>query len=217
MKTWKERQTFFDREVDLYPVVSSPFCAGRSVTEVLEGIAAGGAKIVQIREKDMSGQKLFELVTACKRITDRAGMLLIVDDHTDVALAADADGVHLGQDDLPVAAAKKIAPELLIGCSTHDPEEIRIAQQDQTGYLNIGPVYPTQTKNVACGALGLDQVLEFRTGVTRCPYSIMGGIKAHHLPELVRLGFRHIAMVTEITTAPDVAQKVRELRKFFGH
>ena len=92
MKTWKERQTFFDREVDLYPVVSSPFCAGRSVTEVLEGIAAGGAKIVQIREKDMSGQKLFELVTACKRITDRAGMLLIVDDHTDVALAADADG-----------------------------------------------------------------------------------------------------------------------------
>ena len=107
MKTWKERQTFFDREVDLYPVVSSPFCAGRSVTEVLEGIAAGGAKIVQIREKDMSGQKLFELVTACKRITDRAGMLLIVDDHTDVALAADADGVHLGQDDLPVAAAKK--------------------------------------------------------------------------------------------------------------
>ena len=171
MKTWKERQTFFDREVDLYPVVSSPFCAGRSVTEVLEGIAAGGAKIVQIREKDMSGQKLFELVTACKRITDRAGMLLIVDDHTDVALAADADGVHLGQDDLPVAAAKKIAPELLIGCSTHNPEEIRIAQQDQTGYLNIGPVYPTQTKNVACGALGLDQVLEFRTGVTQCPIS----------------------------------------------
>ncbi len=198
----------------LYPVVTAEFCAGRSVAEIVQGIASGGADIVQIREKKCSLNDLYELVCACKKITDRYNMLLIVDDHTDIALAAGADGVHLGQDDLPVAAARRMAPDLLIGCSTHNPEEIAKAQADGCGYLNIGPVYPTQTKSVACGALGLENVLKYRMDV-QCPYSVMGGIKEHHLPELIRLDFKRIAMVTEITAAPNVAEKVRSLLKYF--
>ncbi len=213
MRTLEERTGIFAC-AGLYPVVTSAFCAGRSVPEVVHGIAAGGADLVQIREKDCSRNDLYELVCVCKKITDQYGMMLIVDDCTDVAAAAGADGVHLGQDDLPVAAAKRIAPELLIGCSTHNPEEIAKAQTDGCGYLNIGPVYPTQTKSVACGVLGLENVLEYRTTV-QCPYSVMGGIKERHLPELIRLGFKRIAMVTEITAAPDVAEKVRRLRKYF--
>ncbi len=198
----------------LYPVVTSEFCAGRSVPAIVRAIAAGGANLVQIREKKCSLNDLHELVCVCKKITDEYGMLLIVDDHLDVALAAGADGVHLGQDDLPVAAARRIAPELLIGCSTHNPAEISKAQADGCGYLNIGPVYPTQTKSVLCGALGLENVLQYRNAVC-CPYSVMGGIKEHHLPELIRLGFKRIAMVTEITAAPDVTEKVRSLQKYF--
>lgn len=199
---------------DIYPVISPEFCSGRSVADILAGIAAGGAKIVQIRAKNASTNDLLALVRQCKAITDPCGILLIVDDRLDVALAAGADGVHLGQEDLPVAEAVRLAPDLLIGCSTHNPEEIASAQKDGCGYLNIGPVYPTQTKSVACGAVGLNNVLNWRKAV-HCPHSVMGGIKEHHLPELIRHGVRHIAMVTEITQAPDVAEKVRQLRRYF--
>lgn len=199
---------------DIYPVISPEFCSGRSVADILAGIAAGGAKVVQIRAKNASTNDLLTLVRQCKAITDPCGILLIVDDRLDVALAAGADGVHLGQEDLPVAEAVRLAPDLLIGCSTHNPEEIASAQKDGCGYLNIGPVYPTQTKSVACGAVGLNNVLNWRKAV-HCPHSVMGGIKEHHLPELIKHGVRHIAMVTEITQAPDVAEKVRQLRRYF--
>ena len=199
---------------DIYPVISPEFCSGRSVADILAGIAAGGAKVVQIRAKNASTNDLLALVRQCKAITDPCGILLIVDDRLDVALAAGADGVHLGQEDLPVAEAVRLAPDLLIGCSTHNPEEIANAQKDGCGYLNIGPVDPTQTKSVACGAVGLNNVLNWRKAV-HCPHSVMGGIKEHHLPELIEHGVHHIAMVTEITQAPDVAEKVRQLRRYF--
>lgn len=199
---------------DIYPVISSDFCAGRRVTDVLSGIAAGGAKVVQIREKTMSDCAMFALLLECKRITDAYNMLLIVDDRVDLAMAIGADGVHLGQDDFPLTAAKKIAPGMLFGVSTHNALEIDKALQENCGYLNIGPMFPTQTKSVACGALGLETIMDLRAKVT-CPHSVMGGIKEHHLPLLIEKGFKHIAMVTEITTAPDVEQKVKSLRSYW--
>ena len=121
------------------------------------------------------------------------------------------DGVHLGQDDFPLSEAKKLAPEMLFGISTHNAGEIRTALAGNCGYLNIGPMFPTQTKSVACGALGLETVEELKKLVT-CPFSVMGGIKEHHLSMLCAKGFRHIAMVTEITRAEDVTAKVKQLR-----
>ena len=197
---------------DLYPVVSSEFCNGRDVCDIVASIAAGGAKIVQIREKHLPDLAVLELVKKCKRITDAYQMLLIVDDRLDVAIAAGADGVHLGQDDLPLHEAKKIAPGMLFGISTHNAEEIRNALAGNCGYLNIGPVYATQTKSVACGALGLELVKQLKNAVT-CHFSVMGGIKEHHLPQLLADGFKHIAMVTEITQAANVEEKVKALRK----
>ena len=139
-------------------------------------------------------------------------MLLIVDDRLDIAMAAGADGVHLGQDDFPLTEAKKLAPELFFGVSTHNAEEIKRALADGCSYLNIGPMFPTRTKSVACGALGLEKIEELKTRVTT-PFSVMGGIKEHHLELLCSKGFKHIAMVTEITQAADVESKVRQLRK----
>ena len=211
MRTLQQKIALFANS-DLYPVVSSEFCNGRSVPDVVSEIASGGAKIVQIREKHLSDQAVFELVKACKIITDRYDMLLIVDDRVDIAMAAGADGVHLGQDDFPLAEAKKIAPEMLFGISTHNADEISKALAGNCGYLNIGPMFPTQTKSVACGALGLELIETLKLQVT-CPFSVMGGIKEHHLPLLVSRGFRHIAMVTEITQAADIRAKVESLRK----
>ena len=211
MRTISERLDIF-RSSELYPVVSSEFCLGRDVCSIVADIAAAGAKIVQIREKNLSDSSMFELVKKCREITDRSGMLLIVDDRVDIAIAAGADGVHLGQEDFPLTEAKKLAPEMLFGVSTHNAEEIRKALSDGCGYLNIGPMFPTRTKSVACGALGLEKIEELVPMVT-CPFSVMGGIKEHHLEMLCSKGFRHIAMVTEITQAPDVCQKVKQLRQ----
>ena len=211
MRTLSEKLELFNSS-DLYPVVSSEFCNGRNVCDIVSGIAAAGAKIVQIREKNISDAAMFELVTKCKAITDRYAMLLIVDDRLDIAMAARADGVHLGQDDFPLTEAKKLAPEMFFGVSTHNAEEIFKAQADGCSYLNIGPMFPTNTKSVACGALGLEKIGELKT-LVKCPFSVMGGIKDHHLELLCDKGFKHIAMVTEITMAPDVEAKVRQLRK----
>ena len=210
---YAQRMAAFE-ESFIYPVVSSEFCGSKSVTEVMHSLGDNGAKIVQLREKNLSGRDLLILANQCREITAGYGMLLIIDDRLDIALACGADGVHLGQDDLPVAVARKIAPELLIGSSTHNAAEVIAAQQADTGYLNIGPIYPTQTKSVACGALGVPLFTELKN-LVHCPFSVMGGIKARHLPELRALGAEHIAMVTEITTAPDVSAKVRELLKFW--
>lgn len=211
MRTLAERIGMFENS-DLYPVVSSEFCNGRDVCEIVADIAAGGAKLVQIREKHQSDAAVFELVKKCKEITDRYNMLLIVDDRVDIAMAAGADGVHLGQEDFPLTEAKKLAPQMLFGVSTHNEEEIRKALADGCGYLNIGPMFPTRTKSVACGALGLELIEKLKNLVT-CPFSVMGGIKEHHLAQLTSKGFRHIAMVTEITQAPCVREKVIQLRR----
>lgn len=211
MRTLTERLELF-KGSDLYPVVSSEFCNGRNPTEVVAAIAAGGAKIVQIREKNLSDKLLLELIKKCKPIIDRHNMLLIVDDRVDIAIAAGADGVHLGQDDFPLIEAKKLAPNLLFGISTHNEDEIKTALADGCSYLNIGPMFPTRTKSVACGALGLEKVEALKELVS-CPFSVMGGIKEHHLELLCSKGFRHIAMVTEITQAPDIKVRVQQLRQ----
>ena len=211
MRTLQQRIELFENS-DLYPVVSSEFCNGRDVVKVVADIAAGGAKIVQIREKHLSDAAVFELVKKCKSITDKFNMLLIVDDRVDVAIAAGADGVHLGQEDLPLTEAKKLVPEMLLGVSTHNADEINQALRDNCSYLNIGPMFATATKSVACGALGLETIERLKTQVT-CPFSIMGGIKEHHLELLTSRGFKHIAMVTEITQALDIKGKVEALRK----
>ena len=213
-KNLEERMKVFAGEVDIYPVISSEFCNGRSVLDVIEAVGAGGAKVFQLREKHCSDKALYELAVAAGKIADKYGMIFLLDDRLHVALACGADGVHLGQDDLPISAAKKLAPELIVGASTHNIPEARQACLDHCDYLNIGPIYTTQTKSVACGALGIGAIAEI-SSVINCPFTVMGGIKARHIPELRRAGAKRIAMVTEITQAEDIAGKVRELRELF--
>ncbi|MDO4571001.1 MAG: thiamine phosphate synthase [Planctomycetia bacterium] len=197
---------------DLYPVITSEFCAGRSPFVVFQEAVANGAKVVQLREKSASKRELFSLAQACRPVANACRALLIINDHVDVALATNADGVHLGQEDIPIEAARRIAPNLLVGASTHNPEEIQAAQCAGAGYLNIGPLFATQTKTLSIEALGLDRLREFQP-LVQIPYSVMGGIKMRHIPTLRELGARRIAMVTEITQAEDVGATVRRLRE----
>lgn len=209
-KNLSERIAAFDT-VDLYPVITSEFCGGRDPLYVLRQVAEGGATLVQLREKHLCARDCFNLACRFREITSEFGMLLIIDDSVDIALAVDADGVHLGQEDLPLTAAKRIAPELLIGISTHNREEGVAAMKDGAGYVNVGPIFATGTKAVPYKTVGLDVLAELAPTMP-IPFSIMGGIKASHIPGLVRMGVKRIAMITEITQAEDVRARTEMLR-----
>ena len=199
------------RNTDVYPVVTTEFCLGRSPVAVAESLLKGGVRLLQIREKTMPDRPFLELLRQVRELTWDYGALLIVDDRVDAALIAQADGVHLGQDDLPLPDARRIAPELLIGVSTHNAEEVARAQNEDCSYLNIGPIYPTKTKQLACTFLGLEQ-LRALIPLVRVPFSVMGGIKFGHLAELKAAGACRIAAVTAFTQADEPGTEAAKWR-----
>jgi thiamine-phosphate pyrophosphorylase len=202
------------QEVDIYPVTCERLSAGRSDMEVLQAIIQGGARIVQLREKEYSARDLYFLALKFREITSRAGVLLVINDHLDIAMAVEADGVHLGQDDLPVAAARRIAPELLVGASTHSLEEVRQAQDDGADYVNIGPIFPTKTKEGVEHFLGPDAIRDIAPEI-RIPFTVMGGINESNIDQVLVAGARRVAVVTAITLAPNISERVSALRKRF--
>lgn len=212
-KSLKERRLAFESACGVYPVITGEFCAGRQPCAVAKAVLAGGAKIIQLREKEMADAPFFELASAFRQLTWQYGALLIIDDRIDIALAVEADGVHLGQDDMPPLAARKIAPELLIGLSTHNESEMLAAQALDLGYINIGPIYPTNTKKLSYPAVGVAELARLIPKI-KVPYSVMGGIKLQHLDGLHSLGVRHVAAVSAFTQADDPAGAVRKWQQY---
>jgi len=196
---------------DLYVVITEAFCGGRTAVEVLDACLEAGVRLIQFREKDSGGLDLYDKVRAFRERTRLAGALLIVDDRLDMALAAEADGVHLGQEDLPLEVARRVAPDLVLGASSHNLDEALAAQAAGASYINIGPIFPTQTKSVPTGDVG-PEMIEYIAPHLTVPFTCMGGIKSHNIHEVVARGAQHVAVVTAVTTADDVAAAARELR-----
>jgi thiamine-phosphate pyrophosphorylase len=196
---------------DLYVVITEAFCAGRRSLEVLAGVLAAGVGIVQLREKDLDDRRLYELAVAYRQRTGAVGALLIIDDRLDIALAAGADGVHLGQTDLPVAAARRLAPDLIIGASSHSLEEALAAQAAGASYVNIGPIFPTATKPKVV-SLGLEAISRI-TPHLKIPWSTMGGINGGNIAQVVARGARHPAVMSAVTAAAEVMAAARALRE----
>jgi thiamine-phosphate pyrophosphorylase len=200
------------KQVDIYPVTCERLSNGRSNLEVLKAVIAGGAGIIQLREKECSGKKLYDLAVKFREITTKAGVLLIINDHVDIALAVAADGVHLGQEDLPLQAARQIAPDLLIGASTHSLAEAIQAQKEGADYINIGPIFPTGTKEGIEHFLGPEAIAAISPEIDG-PFTVMGGISESNLDRVLANGARRVAMVTAITQAPDITAQVRALKE----
>jgi thiamine-phosphate pyrophosphorylase len=211
MMTHDERMAVFER-TDLYVVITGEFCAHHKPLAVLDKVLAAGVRIVQLREKEMSDRALFELACAFHRHTAEAGALLIVDDRVDIALAAGADGVHLGQSDLPLAEARRIAPDFILGASTHSLEEALAAQDEGASYVNIGPIFETPTKSIQSGSIGPEMIGRIAPHL-RIPFTVMGGIKLHNIGDVLKRGARHVAVVTAVTAARDVRAAAKELRE----
>jgi thiamine-phosphate pyrophosphorylase len=145
---------------------------------------------------------------AFRRKTEEAGALFIVNNRVDVALLVGADGVHLGNSDLPVEEVRRLAPELIIGVSCNSAEQAATAETRGASYFNIGPLFPTKTKAGLSAFLGTEAVRIF-SARSRLPFTVMGGIKREHIRELTALGARRLAVVTALTRAEDIAAETR--------
>jgi len=204
----QQRMQKFIHEVTLYPVSCEKLANGRSDLEWLEAVLAGGARIVQLRDKDTDGRELLTKAMAFREKTKEAGALFIVNDRLDIALLAGADGVHLGNSDIPAEAVRSFAPDLIIGVSCNTEEQAATAESLGASYFNIGPLFATETKGGLSKFLGLEAIRRFSS---RCPlpFTVMGGIKKNHIPELTAQGARRIAVVTALTQADNIEQETR--------
>lgn len=198
------------QQAGLYLVTSQALSRGRSTLEIVDAALTGGVRLIQLREKEMPMPDFLRLAEQVRARTAQAGALLIINDRVDVALTVGADGVHLGQADFPIASARRLAPGLIIGASTHSPAEAQDAERAGASYINIGPLFPTQTKAWSGDFLGLEGLRKIARLVT-IPWTVMGGIKKEHIPDLRKAGVHTIALVTAVTAAADPAQATREL------
>lgn len=193
-------------------VVTDPDCgAGRTVVDVVRAALRGGAPAIQLRMKDASARQMAEAARAVLAETRAAGALLFINDRVDVAVAVQADGAHVGQDDLPVAGARRVAPPgFLLGVSAETVELARAAQADGADYVGVGPVYTTGSKADAGDAVGTERIAQIAAAV-RIPVVGIGGITAGNAPPVLSAGAAGVAVISAVMRAPDTEAAVRAL------
>ncbi len=183
--------------------------AGRDLLAVVASALDAGLPAVQLREKDLPGRPLLALAEALRTLTARAGARLLVNDRVDVAIAADADGVHLGGSGMPVAVARSLLPAgALVGVSTHTPEEVAAAVRDGADFAFFGPVWPTPSKD---GAQGPERLRAAVGAAGRLPVLGIGGVTAATIPAALGAGGAGVAVIRAILAAADPATATRAL------
>ena len=185
----------------LYVLLSAERCAG-SLRWTIEEAAAGGAHVVQLREKGLTDRELLERARQVREWTRKAGLLFILNDRADVARLVEADGVHLGQDDLPVKEARRVlGPGGLIGVSTHTTEQVRQAVLDGASYIGVGPTFPSGTKEF--GRLAGLELVRQAAAETSLPAFVIGGVNLNTIAQAVAAGARRVAVSQAIAQASD--------------
>jgi thiamine-phosphate pyrophosphorylase len=186
---------------------------GRSHLRIAEEAIRGGADVIQLRDKEASGRTLYEIALALRRLTLDANVPFIVNDRVDVAMAVGADGVHLGQQDLPASAARAIlGPGRILGVSAETVADAVQAERDGADYLGVGPVFEARgTKADAGEPLGLGLIARIR-GITRLPIVAIGGINAGNAREVRAAGADAAAVISAVVGAEDIAQAARGLK-----
>ncbi|MBM4248127.1 MAG: thiamine phosphate synthase [Euryarchaeota archaeon] len=206
------RRSRTGRDWGLYVVTDEGLSRGLSHTQIAHQALAGGADVIQLRDKGLDGRALLGQALAIRDLTRRAGKLFIVNDRLDVALASGADGVHLGQEDLPLAAARPIAPRgFLIGVTVHDVWEAREAERGGADYLGLSPIFATGSKSDAGKARGLGTLRKVRRAVS-VPVVAIGGISLANAREVLEAGADGLAVISAVVSQPDVEEAARRLK-----
>jgi len=204
----KRLSTFAD--VHLYCITTAP-SEGRSHKDMVAQAVAGGADAVQLREKNLSARDLIALCKELKTICDKTGALFILNDRVDVGIAADADGVHVGQDDVPVRVVRQmIGHAKILGCSTHSVAQAFQAQGDGADYVSCGPLFATPTKP-DYQPVGMELLKQY-VQLVRAPFVAIGGIDAANVEQVVRAGAARVATVRAVCGAENIEAAAREMK-----
>ena len=198
---------------DLYCITAENYSLGRSNIEVVKQWINAGIEVIQYREKDKDMKQKYQECKIIRELTKEAGVTFIVNDDVDLAMMIGADGVHIGQDDFPLTAVRRLVGDnMIIGISTHSPQQARAAVAHGADYIGVGPIYKTSTKKNVCKPVGLEY-LQYVVNNISLPFVAIGGIKESNVAEVVQSGAQCISMVTEITKAQDIGKKISDLRK----
>lgn len=213
-KKFPRRKTF--PRTDIYCLTAEKFSHDRSNIFVVEEMIKAGVKIIQYREKTKSGaQKYAECITI-RKLTKDARVTFIVNDNIDLALMVEADGIHIGQDDYPLTKVRKLVGEdMIIGLSTHSPEQAMDAEKLGADYIGVGPIFPTSTKEDVCAPVGLPY-LEYVVENISIPFVAIGGIKKQNIKQIAAAGATCAAIVTDIVGAENIATQITEFKQLMN-
>ncbi len=201
-------------DVRLYVLVSSEICRG-SLRECARAAIAGGADAIQLREKKASDEVRLAMAAELRELTDETGKMLIINDRPDIAAIVGADGVHLGQGDLPVAEARSLLrPGAIVGKTCRTADQAKAAENAGADYVSVGPVFETKTKD-AGAARGVDAFRSVLEAVS-LPVVPIGGINAANIGELIKAGARSVAVCSAVCAADNPKAAAEEIRSKLG-
>ncbi len=199
----------------LYPITDTRL-SGLTHREQVEQLAAGGARLVQLRDKLASPRDFYESAVEAIAAARRLGVRIIINDRLDIAVAAGADGVHLGQDDLPVEEARRIVGDnRIIGYSTHTVEQALVADSLAIDYIAVGPVFETSTKENPDPVIGLGLIKEVRSRVSR-PLVAIGGITLARAAQVIEAGADSLAVISDLYSTASIQDRVRSFLEATG-
>ncbi|MBU2701449.1 thiamine-phosphate pyrophosphorylase [Sporomusaceae bacterium BoRhaA] len=198
---------------DLYALTAEEYSLGRSNIAVVKEMLEAGIKIIQYREKGKKQRVKYEECQEIRKMTLAYDATFIVDDDVEIAKLVGADGIHIGQEDLPIDVVRNIVGEdMIIGLSTHSPEQAEAAVRAGADYLGVGPIFSTKTKKDVCSPVGFDY-LDYVVSHVTIPFVAIGGIKANNVAEVVKHGANCVALVTEIVGASNIPVKIAEIQQ----
>jgi thiamine-phosphate pyrophosphorylase len=198
----------------LYIVTDRSLMSSKTLENAVTDAIAGGATVIQLREKDVSSREFYELALRIHHITEKAGVPLIINDRIDIALAVNAEGVHIGQSDLPCGIVRKIiGPDRILGVSASNLNDAKAAWAEGADYLGVGAMFATDTKSDA-NITSLGELAAIRKAVD-LPIVAIGGINASTIPHFAGSGIDGIAVVSAVIAAPDVSQAACEIKTLF--
>jgi thiamine-phosphate pyrophosphorylase len=194
----------------LYAITAENFSNSRDTIPVVKEMLDAGVKVLQYRDKYKTKLEKFKQCEQIRKLTLEYGTFLVVNDDIDIALAVASDGLHLGQDDLPIFNARKIVgDDIVIGISTHSPAQALAAQEQGADYIGVGPIFKTFTKDNVCAPVGFDY-LDYCVKNIKVHKVAIGGIKLSNIRQISKFNPESICMVTEITSSSNIKETVKQ-------
>ena len=209
----------FNKELlKLYFICGTTTCLGKDLYTVVEDALKGGITLFQFREKGkgaLEGKEKLELAIKLKNLCKKYNVPFIVNDDIELALEIDADGVHVGQDDLGVDEIRKLMPNKIIGLSIGNEEELKQSKVEYVDYVGVGPVYVTQSKDDAGGAIGYEGLELMKKLLPQMPLVAIGGIQTQHIKDVMKTNVDGVSIISEISYSDNIEKTVREMNEQF--